>query len=194
MRCLVVYAHPVETSYGAALHARTIAALKQAGHEVRDIDLYAEGFAAALSRQERLDYHTAGVNEGPVKPHVEAIRWAQAIVFVYPTWLYGLPAILKGWLDRVWLPHISFTSPKDGPIRGLMRHVVRLVVVTTSGAPRWWLALMGNPGRRTIMRGIRALCGWRCRTIWLAHYAIDQSTPESRAAFLERVARRLARL
>ena len=56
MRCLVIYAHPVETSYCAALCAKAVDTLKSARHEVRVLDLYAEGFDPSLSRQERLDY------------------------------------------------------------------------------------------------------------------------------------------
>lgn len=191
MHCLVVYAHPVESSYCAALCERAVAALRAGGHEVRVIDLYGEGFDPVLSRQERIDYHTPGVNERAVGPYIEAIRWAEALIFVFPTWWYGLPAILKGWLERVWVPHVTFTMPHDAPIRGLMHNIRRLSVITTSGASRWWLTLAGNPGRRTILRGVRALCHPRCRTIWLAHYAIDDSTDRSRAAFLARIEREL---
>lgn len=192
MRCLVVYAHPVETSYCAALCARAVESLRARGHEVRLLDLYAEGFDPVMPRAERIAYHTPGENEKPVAAHVEHIKWAQVLVFVYPTWWYGLPAMLKGWLDRVWIPHVTFTLPTDGSaIRGLMHDIERIVVVTSSGSSWLWLKLMGNPGRVTILRGIRALCGWRCRTMFLAHYNIDRSTPESRAAFLDRVGERL---
>lgn len=195
MRCLVVYAHPVDTSYCAALRDRTLAALRDGGHEVRLVDLNAEGFDPVLSRQERIDYHTPDVNQTRVEAHVALILWAEALVFVYPTWWYGLPAILKGWLDRVWIPHVAFELPQGSePIRGLMDNIVRIVGITTSGATWWWLLFIGHPGRRTIARGIRALCHRRCRTSWLQHYAIDRSTPESRAAFLDRVGALLTRL
>jgi putative NADPH-quinone reductase len=195
MRCLIVYSHPVETSYCAALCRQAVSALEGAGHEVRLLDLYAEGFDPVLSRQERLDYHARGANERLVRVHLDHLAWAQALVFVYPTWWYGLPAMLKGWLDRVWIPYVTFTLPEGNePIRGLMHNIVRIAGVSTSGASRLWLAMVGNPGRRTITRGVRALCHPRCRTTWLAHYNIDRSTPASRAAFLERVARELGRL
>ena len=57
MRVLVLFAHPVETSFSAALHRAVVDALKAAGHEVDDCDLYAEDFNPVLSREERLDYH-----------------------------------------------------------------------------------------------------------------------------------------
>jgi putative NADPH-quinone reductase len=134
-------------------------------------------------------------NERLIGAHLDAVKWAEALVFIYPTWWYGLPAILKGWLDRVWIPYVTFTLP-DGnePIRGLMRNIVRIVGISTSGASRLWLAFIGNPGRRTITRGVRALCHPRCRTLWLAHYNIDHSTAHSREAFLEQVGRELAGL
>ena len=74
---------------------------------------------ASLSRQERLDDHAPDRNTRNVADHVAAIRWAEALVFVYPTWWYGLPAILKGWLDRVWVPEVAFTLPGTSrPIAG----------------------------------------------------------------------------
>ena len=195
MRCLVVYAHPVETSYCSALRERAVESLRAAANEVRVLDLYAEGFDPVLSRQERLEYHQPGINERLVCAHLDAIKWAEALIFVYPTWWYGLPAILKGWLDRVWIPHVTFTLPKNNePIRGLMDNIVRIVGISTSGASRLWLAFIGNPGRHTLTRGVRALCNKRCRTLWLAHYNIDRSTAQSREAFLRRVGRELSRL
>ena len=193
MRCLIVYAHPVPTSYCAALRDCSVKTLRTAGHEVRVVDLYAEGFNPVMSMQERIDYHAPTVNERMVADHVAMIRWAEALVFVYPTWWYGLPAILKGWLDRVWVPHVTFTLTQGRePIRGLMDNIVRIAGITTSGSPWWWLAFVGNPGRKTITRGIHALAHRRCKVIWLQHYSIDRSSGESRKRFLSHVAARLS--
>lgn len=194
MRVLVVYSHPVETSLCAALRETAVESLTRRGHEVRVLDLYAEGFDPVLSRVERIDYHERGANERAIADHLAAIRWAQMLVFVYPTWWYGLPAMLKGWLDRVWVPHATFTLPRDDqPIRGLMKNITRIAAISTAGASRLWLAIVGNPGRRTLLTGVRAICHPRCRTLWLAHYNIDTSTSRSRSAFLERVGRELAK-
>jgi len=103
MRVMVIYAHPVETSFNAALHAATVTALTRAGHEVDDLDLYAEGFQPVLTRAERLTYHDESANQEGVKPYVERLKRAEAVVFVFPTWSYGVPAILKGFFDRVLL-------------------------------------------------------------------------------------------
>lgn len=195
MRILIVYSHPVPESFNAAVRDTALESLRQGGHEVRLLDLYADGFDPVMGAQERRDYHTEDLNENPVREHIALIRWAEGLLFVYPTWWYGLPAMLKGWLDRVWVPHVTFSMPVDNqPIQPLMTHIRFLGAVTTCGAPWWWSKVVGEPGRRTILRGIRALCAKRCRTLWQAHYKMDSSTDASRKAFLAIIRRKLSRI
>jgi NAD(P)H dehydrogenase (quinone) len=103
--------------------------------------------------------------------------------------------MLKGWLDRVWVPHATFSMPQDNkPIGRVLTNIRLIVAVTTLGCPRWLWWLTGMPGRRTLFSGIGAVCNRRRKTLWLAHYGMDSSTPASRRAFVERVERRLASL
>jgi NAD(P)H dehydrogenase (quinone) len=108
VRVLVLFAHPVETSFGAALHAKVLATLRSVGHEVDDCDLYAEGFDPVMSRQDRIEYHNVGLNRARVAPYADRLLAAEALVLSYPVWNMGFPAILKGFLDRVFLPGVSF--------------------------------------------------------------------------------------
>jgi NAD(P)H dehydrogenase (quinone) len=194
MRVLVVYCHPVPESYGAAVRDAATEALA-AAHEVRLLDLYAEGFDPVMRCEERRAYNELRAEQHALQDHVAHLRWAEALLFVYPTWWYGLPAMLKGWLDRVFAPGVAFDMPADGGrIRPLLTHIRFIGIVTTCGAPMWLSHLMGHPGRRTILRGIRALCAPRCRTLFLAHYQMDSSTDRSRAAYLAKVRSRLARV
>jgi putative NADPH-quinone reductase len=196
MKALVVYAHPVPESFGAALRDTVVATLTEKGHEVRLVDLNAIAFNPVMSADERRHHFDHGVNEIPVADQIEHIMWCEMLVFVYPTWWYGLPAILKGWLDRVWVPHVAFIMPEadGGNIRPNMQHIRRIVAVTTCGA-NWTLSKwVGEPARRTLLRGIRTLCHPLCRTTYMAHYKMDSSTPASRAAYLAKVRARIGRL
>ena len=74
MRVHVVFAHPVETSFGAALHRTVVDTLTQVGHEVDDCDLHAENFQPILTREERLNYHDTSVNQIPVAGYVERLH------------------------------------------------------------------------------------------------------------------------
>ena len=193
MRVLVVYCHPDPESFCAAVRDTVVAAQEAAGHEVRLVDLYAEGFDPVMGRAERRGYHDEPANQVPVADHVGHIRWAESLVFVYPTWWYGLPAVLKGWLDRVFVPGVAFLMPKaEGEtVRPNMHHIRKIAAISTCGASRGVTWLVGNPGRKTLLRGIRTISHPRTKTLWMAHYLMDSSTPESRAAYLTQVSRKL---
>jgi len=196
MRVLLVYTHPVAESFNAAVRDAALAGLAEAGHETRVIDLYADGFDPVLSRRGRLDYHTPGVNAAPVEKYIALIKWAEAMVYVFPTWNSGFPAMLKGWFDRVWVPGVTFELKKGGlrQFRPLLTNVRTLVAISTCGAPRWMTWLGGHTTRRALLRGVRAQLNPRCRTMWLALYRIDSATQEQRAGFLAEVRARMARL
>ncbi|PZN59303.1 MAG: NAD(P)H dehydrogenase [Proteobacteria bacterium] len=194
MKVLVVYCHPVEDSFCAALRDAAVEAIRARGCEARVLDLYAENFDPVMRSDERRAYNEKAPDDPALRPHIEGLRWAEALIFVYPTWWYGLPAMLKGWLDRVWAKDVAFTfEGTRQSIEPLMGHISKIAVITTCGAPWWWSVIVGQPGRRTILRGIRALCGWRCHTLYLAHYLMDSSTPHSRERFLNKVRRKLER-
>ncbi len=194
MRILVVYCHPASDSYCAALRDAALDAFARRGDEVRLLDLYAENFDPVMTAEARRTYNDGQPTDPIVLAHAEHLRWAQGIVFVYPTWWYGLPAMLKGWFDRVWATDVAFKLPADGGrILSLVSHMDRIAVVTTCGAPWLFSILIGEPGRKTILRGIRALCATRCKRLFLAHYDMDRSTAETRAKFVEKVRERLER-
>jgi NAD(P)H dehydrogenase (quinone) len=195
MKVHVIYAHPIEESFSAAIHRTVIETLIRSGHEVRDLDLYACGFDPRLSRQELLAHYTPGLNEVGVKDHVENLRWADALVFLFPTWWYGMPAILKGYLDRVWLPGVAFHLPADGGrIRPGLTNIAKLAAVTTHGSPWWFMKFwMREPGKAVLFRGLKPLLAPGCRKAWLAHGSMDKSTPESRRRFLAKVERTFSR-
>lgn len=194
MKALVVYCHPCEESFNASVRDTVLHTLSSAGHETRVTDLYADGFDPIMSADDRRLYHVKKENCIKVQEHVDNIQWCNMIVFVYPTWWYGPPAMLKGWLERVWLPHAAFYVPTaELGLRPKMQHVEKLCVVTTCGAT-WWLSkLIGEPGRKMLLRGVRSLCAVNCKTLYLALYKMDSSTPQNRAAYLTAVAKRLRR-
>jgi NAD(P)H dehydrogenase (quinone) len=188
MRILLVYCHPRAGSFTEAARDTAIAAFQGAGHEVDLLDLYAEGFNPVMSDAERAGYHTRGENRVPVADHLDRVKAAEGLVFVYPTWWYAQPAMLKGWLERVLIPHETFTMPEGNqPIRGLMQNIRMLAVVTSLGSPKWWWWLVGRPGQRILLSGIRVLCHPKCRTIWLALHRIDVVGEDARKAHLDRV-------
>jgi len=146
MRVLVIYAHPLADSFAAALHQAIVAALRRSGHEVDDCDLYAEGFDPVLSAAERRTYNSPSPDLSGVAEHVAQLSAAEALVLCFPTWWYGMRAILKGYFDRVWAKDVAFHLPEGGgrdPPRAVKHQEAlgsdqlrRTVVADPSGAAR----------------------------------------------------------
>lgn len=186
MRVLVLYAHPVETSFGAALHGATIAALTEAGHEVDNCDLYAENFNPVMSRAERLAYHDETACTKPVQGYVDRLRAAEALVICTPVWNYGYPAILKGFLDRVFLPGVSFRLV-NGKAAPNLQHIRKIAAVTTYGGSRFRTVLMGDAPRKMFKRTLRAMVYPFAKAKYLALYDMNRADEAKRKAFLQNV-------
>lgn len=195
-RALVIHCHPRADSFAAAVRDTVLRTLRAGGAEVRLRDLYAEGFQPVLSDAEWTGYLDAPTNRTPVAEHIADLEWCDTLIFVYPTWWYGLPAMLKGWLDRVLLPEVAFLMPQcpGETIRPGLHHIERLGVFTTCGASRWLTWFVGAPGKRTLMRGVGLLLKPRHRKAFAAHYLMDSAERPALEAHLARVAQKTARL
>ena len=192
MRVLLVLCNPRPDSFNAALREAAASALEAAGHEVESLDLYEENFDPRLSARERGAYYDAETGRPELAGHIAALRRAEALVLVYPTWWFGLPAMLKGWFDRVWLPGIAFALGGAKVLQPRLTNIRRIAVVTTYGSPRWLLWLVGWPDWRLFRFGIRPLCAPRCRLDWIALTGMDGATEQMRTRFLARLHRRLS--
>ncbi|GIT91688.1 NAD(P)H dehydrogenase (quinone) [Jannaschia pagri] len=184
-RALVLAAHPVPDSFNAALHRDVVETLTARGWDVDDCDLYAEGFNPVLSEAERRGYHDAPDNIAPVADYVERVRAADALVMVFPVWNFGYPAILKGFLDRVFLPDVSFKLV-DGKVKPNLTHIRRLAAVTTYGGTRLRAMLVGDPPRKCVTRAVWHVCRPR-KTRYLALYDMNRATASDRSSFLTKV-------
>ena len=194
MKTLVVYVHPVEGSFTSSVCDAIIQHLPTHHHEIRLRDLYAENFDPFLSAIERTLHHTPPTTRPELARDVEDLRWCEAIVFIYPTWWSGLPAMLKGWIDRTWMNEVAWALPLGAnTIRPRLTNIKRLVAVTTHGSSKFVNALQGEPGKRTISRSIRLMCNRWCRTRWIALYGLDKSALEDRRKHLATIGQRVAR-
>ncbi len=193
MRVLVLYSHPVETSYQAALHRQVVESLSAAGHEVDDCDLYAEGFDPVLSREERLGYHDVPSNRKHLQDHVDRLQRADALVLCFPTWCFGLPAMLKGWCDRVLMPGVAFDLSDPSNVKPTLTNLRRIAAVVTYGRPRWVAWWMGDPPRKIVTRYLRRLSGNQARVDYHAYYHMNVATRPALDRFRERVGAAMAR-
>jgi NAD(P)H dehydrogenase (quinone) len=170
--------------------------LRLTKHEVTNVDLYSEKFDPVLTKRERIDYYDTRRNTDLVRRYADQLAVAEGIIFVYPGWWYGLPAMLKGYFDRVWLPGVAFDVTPGGSVTTeRLRQIRRIVVITTYGSP-WWLIrlFLGDPTRKFVSRGLRRLCGRGCRVEWYVKYDMDRATPKQLTRFLDKVRAGISKL
>lgn len=193
-RALVVHCHPSPDSFVATVRDRAVAGLRAGGAEVRMSDLYADGFVPEFTAEEHANHLRWGADPS-LDRYVDDLAWADTLVLVYPTWWGGQPAMLKGWIDRVWVNGVAWELPEGANrLQPRLRNIRRLVAVVTHGSPKRINVMEGEGGKRTITRSLRTMCHPLARATWLAMYGMDTSSEDERTAFLDRVESRLTRI
>lgn len=182
MRLLAIHAHPSDDSFNTELRRAVMERLRER-HEIDGCDLHAEGFDPVMSDA---DFRAYGEERIPadLARHVERLRAAQALLFLFPTWNYGMPAMLKGYFDRVWRPGVAFELVNRRP-HPLLRAITHLGVITTYGSPWAYNKLfMFEPNKRVFMRGFAGLLSPRVHKLWLAQYSEDRIPDAKRREFV----------
>lgn len=131
MKVLIVYSHPNPKSFNHAILESLQKGLLAGGHTVKVRDLYAEPFKATLDAAD-FGQIMGGTTPPDIKVEQDLVTWAEGLVFIYPVWWFGLPAALKGWIDRVFLQNFAFAVTPTG-LKGLLKHKKALVLNTTGG-------------------------------------------------------------
>lgn len=167
MKVLWVFAHPEPCSLNGALRDEGVRALAAAGHETRMSDLYAMGWKATADHDDfaaepggRLIVGAASqraYRDGTLGADIRAehgkLDWADALVLQFPLWWYGMPAILKGWFDRVFVKGYAYGVRDPGQPGRTLRYGEgalagkRALVLTTSGSPEAPLGPRGINGQ-----------------------------------------------
>ncbi len=182
MNVLVVYSHPNPKSFNHALLETVQAGLKEAGHAVKVRDLYAEPFKSVLDAADFTRILGGSTPEDIAKEQA-LVAWAEGLVFIYPVWWFGLPAALKGWIDRVFLQGFAFAFTPAG-VQGLLKHKKALVLNTTGGPEAGYDAMAAKEVIvRPLTDGTLKFCGISevaVKTFW----AVTTAPEEDRKAML----------
>ena len=189
MHVLLVLAHPLPESFAASVARVIRETLEANGHTVDLLDLYAENFDPRLTEKERRRYFDVPYDTSDVADLVARLRQAEALMLVFPQWWFNLPAVLKGFFDRVFAPGVAFRHDKDGGrIVPLLTNIRHFWAFTTTGSP-WWVVrfYMGDPVRRQLKRGIAIFCNRKVDFRMLALHDMDRATDGKRRRHLERV-------
>ncbi len=188
-KALIVLAHPAEQSLSRLFAQDALAALKSRGAYVTLLDLHETGFPPALTPGERAAYYGDTPDHSNIAEDARLLTEAETLVLVFPTWWFGMPAVLKGWIDRVFAPGIAFDHANDfGPIKPRLTNLKQVLVITTLGSPAWidWL-VMRRPVRRILKTAVFGLCAPQAKFDMRSLYTAEEVSAEKLTAFRGRV-------
>ncbi len=194
MKCLVLVAHPLKDSLCNALATHAIDSLRSAGHTVQIAHLYDQSFAPALTSQERASYYGAQFDTGRLEAEIAQLIEAEALILVFPTWWFGLPAILKGWFDRVWAPGVAYDHAVGlGAIQPRLTKLRVALAITTLGSP-WWVdrLVMWQPIQRQLKVALIGTCAPQCKFQMLSLYRSEKVSSTIFTKFCQRISNALS--
>ncbi|MDP1509396.1 NAD(P)H-dependent oxidoreductase [Paenibacillus sp. CMAA1739] len=177
-RILVIQGNPIADSYGEALAQSYVKGAEDAGAEVRLLQLSALEFNPNLSG----GYQNKLALEPDLIQAQEWIKWAEHLVFVFPIWWGSLPALMKGFIDRTFMPGFAFKYQKGKPLPDKLLKGRTARLISTMDGPHWYYRLVqGQPGHRMMKDSTLHLCGVkpvRATTIDLMNKRTDQQRNE----------------
>ena len=187
MKILVVLAHPDENSFNHAIAKAAIQVLENSGHEVISHDLYREHFEAILQKMEILKKATVSRD---IKKYCVELADADGIIIVHPNWWGQPPAILKGYIDRVFRAGVAYEFAEgdsgEGVPAGLLKARAALVFNTSNTRLEREMEIFGDPLQSIWKQCIFDLCGVKTFHRRMFRVVVT-STPEEREAWLEEV-------
>lgn len=157
MKILILLGHPNHQSFCGSLADAYQKGAEDAGHQVRRINIGDLDFDSNLHE----GYGVIQELEPDLVNAQESITWSEHVVIIYPTWWVSMPAVLKGFFDRAFLPGYAFKYRDDSPWWDQLLKGRSARIVTTMDAPKfyYWLVYF-NAGQRQLKYGILRFCGF----------------------------------
>jgi len=159
------------------------------GYQVSIKDLYKEKFNPVLTKAERASYYENQFDSSQLKEDIDQLRETEALVLIFPTWWFSLPAILKGWFDRVWAPGYAYNHASDlGEITPCLENLKEVYVITTLGAP-WWVDyfILRRPVKKVLKISLLGACTKNCIFKMLSLYKSENLSESNIANFVKKI-------
>ncbi len=205
MNTLIVFDHPYtrtssenvphQRSFTAAMTAAAERGLQSAGHSIDLIDLHADGFNPVMSAEDLAAWRTKRVVDPQVADYQRRVLAADHIVFAFPIWWESMPALTKGFLDRVLTKGIIYSEPRKG--RPFVNHMDKLqgvTALTVMSTPQWiYRTVFGGPLTKMMFRGTFRKMGVH-NLAWINESGPAERTLPQRQRSLDKIEQRFARM
>lgn len=185
MKALVIFTHPKQRSFNRIILDNVVEELKNKSIEVKIKDLYAEKFNSLLSAEDFEEMEN-GQTPSDIAREQADVAWADILIFIYPIWWWGMPSMLKGWIDRVLCDGFAYSDTPEGYKPLLVKK--RAIVITTSRSSKdfWNEHDMGVAVSKLSIQGVYGVIGIY-DVIYKNLYGVCSASEEELKALLEEV-------
>lgn len=195
MKVLIIFNHPNEKSYCNAILESVTKGLLNGQHEVDLIHLDNERFNPVMSKPDL----KAFVDHKPIDPqvmdYIKRLETANHLIFIFPVWWDLMPAMTKGFIDRVLSPGVVYDHhPRGFGLVPLLENLKGVTMITTMNKPKiMYSLLIGNLVRKAVLRSVFKTMGYRNLT-WLSFNMVKSVSQEKRVNWLSVLEARFGKL
>ena len=185
MKHLIIYSHLNPESFTKAIVDKIANSSKAKGETIKIIDLYGENFQPILKMPDISSMFMGTETPNDVKKYQEMITWADHITIVYPMWWGQMPAILKGFFDRVFANGFAYEYGEEGPKGLLDGKTAHLYILT--GTPNEYYKANGMHAaqERIFNEGIFGFCNIKAKITFFGNIAMGSN--ELRKKYLDSI-------
>lgn len=194
MKVVIVFNHPYEGSFGNAILNSVTKGLKGANHEVDLMHLDNDGFNPVMSKADL----QAFVEHKPVDPQVidynKRLEQADHLIFIFPIWWDLMPAMTKGFLDRVLTPGVVYDHhPRGFGLVPLLKNLRGVTIITTMNKPKiMYSLLIGNLIKKAMIKSVFKTMGYK-NLKWLSYNMVKSVNQEKRVKWLTEIEKRVSK-
>ena len=194
MKTLIIFNHPREGSFCSAIREAVKSGLKKGGHQCKVINLDKDGFDPVMREKDLKAFATAG-RIGPdglegVDPiilrYMKKLRWAEHIVMIFPIWWMTMPAMMKGFIDKVIFPGIAYKM-EDSKLVSTLSGLKHVTVISTMNTPgEVYRDIFGNSLEGSLIKGTFNQIGIH-DVRWICLEMVKQRGDEKRWLWLDEI-------
>lgn len=182
----LILAHPWHGSFNKAILDQAVKELQAQKKAYQIIDLIKDGFDPVMREEDLILFSKGQYHDPLVEKYQDSLKKSTELVFIFPIWWFDMPAVLKGFLDKVMLKNFAYTESSLG-LKGLLTHIEKTTLYTTSESPNWYLRFFaGNPIGGTLIK--RTLKGVGLKKVkWYNLDYITSGKAEKRHNYLNKI-------
>lgn len=181
----IIYVHPWEGSLNHAILDKTKEILTNRGEKFQVIDLHEDEFDPTFHASELKFFSKGETPNKQVINYQEMLKNSEELIFIFPIWWFSVPAVLKGFLDKVLLKNFAYTEDKRGIMTGLLTQIKSVKVITTAQSPKWYIKFFKGDGiHKTFIKATLKSVGMK-HVKWIHEGYVVTSPKEKKEKFLK---------